>query len=292
MEIKLNNIEISELLKLPKNFDSSLIDLEYGFYSKIFPLVSEKIILSISKSHPSIYEMLIKAGVLYSFVLEIPKIKVHISNTGINHFDQNKTKTAPWWDVRDLGLSWLKKADFYLISALKYLSQIDALKNEINFFKNSFPLIDFWQFSTVYHLNNSADAYTIVSKLLQEALEHFKAIFEHCDVDLFLKNEKLKPLILDYITNFALLKAIDSPLLIFLNSGIAVQYEELPWQKSVIATPEYLARLREQYQKAMDAILKRIYDFLNLNKKDFLCLSEDYRLNRTRIIIKKSSIWL
>lgn len=224
--------------------------------------------------------------------LDIPKIKVHISNTGINQFDQNKTKTAPWWDVRDLGLSWLKKADFYLINSLKSLGQKAETKDKLDFFKNSFPLIDFWQFSSYFNLNNSADAYSIISKLLNEALNDFKIIFEKCSVQDFLKNDKLKSLITDYTVNHALLLALDSPLLIFLNSGIAIQYEELPWQKSVIATPEYLSILREKYRKSMDANLKHIYDFLNLNKKDFECWSKEDLRSRTKIVVKKGSIWL
>ena len=90
MDNLLTKEEIQELVKLPNNFDIRLIDQEYGFLSKIFPIISEEVFNELKESHSTIFKMIAKAGILYCFVLDIPKIKVHISNYGLVQFEQNK----------------------------------------------------------------------------------------------------------------------------------------------------------------------------------------------------------
>lgn len=73
MEKILSKNEILELVKLSKNFDTDLVDLDYGFESKIFPHISKEIFKSLKEANNEIYINLAKAGVLYSFVFGYPK---------------------------------------------------------------------------------------------------------------------------------------------------------------------------------------------------------------------------
>ncbi|WP_372472653.1 hypothetical protein AB4865_07470 [Capnocytophaga sp. ARDL2] len=287
----LSKDEILNLTRLPKNFDSNLIDLDYGFQSKIFPLVSQNIFDELKTEKLSIYQNLAKAGVLYAFVLDIPKIKVHISNYGINQFEQNKTAKAPWWDVRDLGLSWLKKADFFLATALKQLGTEANYKTTVDFFNKSFPLISFEEFDTYYGLNNSIDSYFTLVQLMNSIWEDFQRNFAPCSVDDFLADETLKQYIRGYIINRALSDAADYGSLVFLTTGIAYQYEELPWQKSVVLSVRALNSIRAKYRNEADYFLKRIFVYLQNNQVLFPCYAQREN-NGAKIIKKKGGLFL
>lgn len=279
MEQILTREEILELVKLPKNFDPQMIDLEYGFQSKIYPHISKQDL----EQHKGteLFKNIAKAGVLYSFVLDIPKIKVHISNFGINQFEQNKTRNAPWWDVRDLGLSWLKKADFYLLSSLQNLSA-PAL--------STFSLIPFDELNVFYSLNNSVESYLKMANIMQQIYNDFAMQFPECAMDDFLQNNSLNAYIKGFIINKALCHAIDSPTLVFLSSGIAVQYEELPWQKSVILSPQLLESLKSRYHSNAERFLKKTMDHLHQNTEQFPCINTQ-QVN-AKIISKKSGLFL
>lgn len=286
MEQILTRDEILELVRLPKNFDPNLIDLDYGFQSKIYPIIPKEVFQSLRTSNPDLYKNIAKAGTLYAFVLDIPKIKVHISNFGINQFEQNKTRNAPWWDVRDLGLSWLKKADFYLKEAVLQLIHSHSLTA---FQQKSFPLVSFDEMNVYYSLNNSLDSYFIFCGIMKQLLEDFKMKYAQCNIDDFLADDKLKHLIKSYLINQAIVKAVDSSSLIFLTTGIAVQYEELPWQKSVILTPEQLKAVKSEYVINADIWHQRIIDYLHENKERFPCVGT---YDKRKIIVKKGGLFL
>ena len=91
MEYFINENELNNYLILPKTFDWGLVDQELGF-RKIFEVVPEEIYLEIKTSQPEIFRLLTKAAVHFCFVFNIPKIKVHISSTGIEQFAQEKLK--------------------------------------------------------------------------------------------------------------------------------------------------------------------------------------------------------
>lgn len=286
MEQILTRDEILELVRLPKNFDPNLIDLDYGFQSKIYTIIPKEVFQSLKASNPDLYKNIAKAGTLYAFVLDIPKIKVHISNFGINQFEQNKTRNAPWWDVRDLGLSWLKKADFYLKEAVLKLGNSHSLTA---FQQKSFPLVSFDEMNVYYSLNNSLDSYFIFCGIMKQLLEDFKIKFSQCDINEFLADDKLKHLIKGYLINKAIVEAVDSSSLIFLTTGIAVQYEELPWQKSILLTPEQLKMVQSKYFIQADVWHRRLIDYLHENKERFPCVGTD---NKRKIIVKKGGVFL
>lgn len=283
--------KILELVKLPGDFDIHLIDFDYGFQSKIFPHISKSLFEELKDTHADVYEMIVKAGVFYSFVLDIPKIKVRFSNYGINQYEQNKTRNAPWWDVRDLGLSWLKKADFYLMSALKILKTEADIGDRIDFFKKTFSLFDFEDFKAKIKISPSADVCLIMSDIMRSVFEDFKNHFPACDVQVFLENPHLLMLIKNYMLSKTIAEATQNSILAFLSTGIAIQYEELPWQKSVVLSPADIANLRAEYQRQAEHFLRLILDYLNSNKDKFPCIEASKR-QKAGIISKKSGLFL
>jgi len=58
---------------------------------------------------------------------------------------------------------------------------------------------------------------------------------------------------------------------LFTSTGIVVQYEELPWQKSVVLTDEEKIRFQEGHLRGSERYLTQIWDYLSKNKdNDFL----------------------
>lgn len=292
MQLNISKQEIHNLTKIQRTFDTDLIDLDYGFRAKIYPHISEQVLLKLKNEDENTYDNVIKAGILYSFVLDIPKIKVHISSYGINQFDEAKAKTAPWWDVRDLGLSWLKKADEYLAAALKKISQIDHLKSESPFFQRAFPLVFLWEMQNIININNSADVYMILSEAMQRSWEDFLSHFPDCTADVFLSNTYLKGLLISYLKLNALYNAMNSGQLLHITTGLVFQYEELPWQKSVVLSEPLLKSRSDYYNNEASYYLKRIWEYIDENPNQLPCYNNSKPQIKAKIIEKKSGLYL
>lgn len=291
MDNLLTREEIQGLVKLPTNFDIRLIDQEYGFLSKIFPIISEEVFNELKESHSTIFKMIAKAGILYSFVLDIPKIKVHISNYGIVHFEQNKTRNANWWDIRDLGLSWVKKADLYLSAGLYHLSATQY-KNRIPFFKTENPLVSFWNFNNYYSLNDSVSVYEKLLPLLQKNYDKLIELFSPCGIDTLLEDAFLKNKLAEFVMDRTIIDAMDLPYLSFISTGIALQYEELPWQKSVVISVKDIDFIRQRHISNTGDTMKLIFNYLNAHKDKFPCIGEIKNTSGLKVVSKKSGLYL
>lgn len=291
MDNLLTKEEIQELVKLPNNFDIRLIDQEYGFLSKIFPIISEEVFNELKESHSTIFKMIAKAGILYCFVLDIPKIKVHISNYGIVHFEQNKTRNANWWDIRDLGLSWVKKADLYLSAGLYQLSATQY-KNRIPFFKTENPLVSFWNFNNYYSLNDSVSVYEKLLPLLQKNYDKLIELFSPCGIDTLLEDAFLKNKLAEFVMDRTIIDAMDLPYLSFISTGIALQYEELPWQKSVVISVKDIDFIRQRHISNTGDTMKLIFNYLNAHKDKFPCIGEIKNTSGLKVVTKKSGLYL
>lgn len=292
MEKIIPNNLIKELIAIPKNFDLDLIDQESGFETKIFPFVSRSQFESLESSNPAIYKKLARAGILFSFVLDIPRLKVYISNFGINQYDHDKARVAPWWDIRDLGLSWLKKANDNLFSALKEIEKDDVLKADNTFFQDEFELVSLFDFQKFYGIGKSPEVYQYLSDIMREHLDLLLMSLGTCTVEELKSDPKLKEWLQKYLKNTAICSAIYNANLLFINSGIVIQYEELPWQKSVILSPEQVYKLGEQFSKSADMYLQFIFDYMQKNASLFPCYQSQEVEFRTKIIPKKGGLFL
>lgn len=292
MEKIISNDKIHELVALPKNFDLDLIDQEAGFNSKIFTVISREQFESLEVTNESVYNSIAKAGILYSLVLDIPRIKVYISNFGINQYSNDNTRVAPWWDIRDLGLSWLKKANESLFKSLREIEKDAILSNSNLFFKNQFSLIDIFQFQKFYPIGNSVDVYNIIVGIMQEELDVLMSLLGDCTINELKADPRLLELLKKYLLNQAIFGAVGNPAVVFLTSGLAIQYEELPWQKSIIISPDMLYGISQQYQRKAEMYLQMLIQYIQDHKDLFPCYQLKKSEFKTKIISKDSGLYL
>ena len=284
---KITEQKARELVSFPKNFDFELIDQQYGFERKIFSLVDKEVFQELETSNPTAYNNLVTAGLHYSFVLSLPRIKVHLSNYGINQYEQGTTKNASWWDVRDLVLSWLRQADFYLAKALNLLAE----KQELPFFKRSFSLLPFSE--TRYYFGEiSPEVYLRLSDLMRGALDELLSKMKPCEADVLLGDDELRGMIMKYCIEKAIADAAAEQGFLFTSTGIVVQYEELPWQKSVVLTDEEKRIFQFRHIRGSERYLTQIWDYLSIYRDKFPCWSGEDSQPKVPIIAKKGGLFL
>ncbi|AZZ59695.1 DUF6712 family protein [Riemerella anatipestifer] len=283
---------IHELVSLPKNFDLDLIDQSAGFESKIFPFISEKQFKKLETEHSAIYKKIAKAGILFSLVMDIPRIKVHLSNYGINQYNDGKSRQAPWWDIRDLGLSWLKKANDNLYSAIIDINEDDNLRADNLFFNNSFKLISIFDFQKFYSLNNSLEVYLWLVGLMNEILDAFLMELGSCNLSDLTADDYFLSLLKKYILNKTINDSLPGNGVVFLSTGMAVQYEELPWQKSMFLGEVVIAAMSKKYLRSSNMYLDMLTNYLLSNKEKFPCYQPIEKTFRSKIIAKDSGLYL
>ncbi|WP_185274734.1 DUF6712 family protein [Chryseobacterium indologenes] len=289
MEYYITKEQLEEYLILPKTFDWDLVDQELGF-GKIFEIIPEEIYLQIKISveikQKEIFRLLTKAAVHYSFVLSIPKIKVHINNIGISNFDDPKLKPAPWWDVRDLGLSLLKFADKLFSESLDKIAEVPALKLQVPFFQKVSEYISTpSEFENIYSINYSPEVFLMLQRFLKQALmlKVYENIKPEC-VDQIKANPELYEFFKDAIVFYSLYYASLLPSFVFLQNAVVIQYEELPWQKSQVLSPDAKMMSGKNFLKLANESLKVISDYMKSHSSEFPCYSgpEPDRLMQAR----------
>lgn len=295
MDFLIPDENVREYLFLPHTFDETMLDQELAFISNIFPYLSENIYLELKNSHDpdykEIFTLINKALVRYSFILSIPSIKVHISNFGIIEFSNADTKVASWWNVRDLGLSFLKAADKYFSEALTKASKIPYLKENISILKKGNEIISTPEsLQEIFSINFSPEIYSLLIDFLNEGTELFlKPKLETCSIGDLIDDKILGPLIKRTIAYYAFYNASLLPKFLFLKDSIVVQYDELPWQKSVVLTPEQKFETGSQFLKLAEKSIENILLYLEAQKDLFPCYKRDGKVYR-KIIKKKSGL--
>lgn len=288
---KIGADKLRDMAKLPKNFDLNLVDWEYGFRTKVEPIISMKN-EELKTQNQEAYELIVKAGVFYALVLDIPKVKVHLSNYGISQHEQGRAKNATWWDVRDLGLSWLKKADECLLQGLNIIKDDELInKKDIPFFQQSFPLVDYETINALYPVS-SAEVYLKLCRLMRDGFDELMSNFKVCTAEFLLEDKNLADLIKNYLIHKSLLDAMQMPGLTFLTRGIVVQYEELPWQKSTVLGELAFGNIARSYQLLADRYLEKIWNYMREHAQEFPCYTPPKTSPRVEIIRRKSGVFL
>ncbi|HAD79013.1 MAG TPA: hypothetical protein DCF99_05915 [Flavobacteriaceae bacterium] len=291
MEYFINENELKNYLILPKTFDWGLIDQELGF-RKIFEFIPEEIYLEIKNSQPEIFRLLTKAAVHFCFVFNIPKIKVHISSTGIEQFSQEKLKTAPWWDVRDLGLALLKAGDNFFSNAIELISKNEELKNKLPFFETindyiSTPSV----FNQIYSINHSVEVFSLLQPYIKQAinLKVSELIDKEC-FDQILEDKDLKEAFHAAIVFYALHYASLLPRFVFMQNAVVIQYEELPWQKSQVLDAQSKLIAGQNFLYLAENSLKMVTNFIKNNQDKFPCYTKGKSAYKIRA--KQSGLYL
>lgn len=297
MEYIIPEEEVREFLYLPKNFDVTLIDQEIAFLQNIFPYFPEAVVLQLqasdNESYADIYRLINKAAIRYAFVLSIPTIKVQIDNFGILEFNEDKAKQASWWNVRDLGLSFLKAADKYLSDAITKAAVIPDLKNQIPILINSNSIITTpEELHAIFSINYSPEVYASLIPYLNESIELYLNLkLKPCAIADLLANPFLKPLIKRAVAFYAFYFASFLNHLTFLRNAVVVQYEELPWQKSVVLSEKEKEAAGARFMAIADQSIESILNYIEIHKDDFPCYKEDHSTYRN-VIKKKSGLYL
>lgn len=270
MERFVTKEQLSEYLILPKTFDWELVDQEIGF-AEIFDIIPKQIYNSITDE--KIKKLLTKAGVYYSFILSIPKLKVHIQNFGIQQFDNDKLKIAPWWDVRDLGLSMLKVADKCFSDTITLISKDEALKAQIPFFSQVSEHISTpEEFEKIYSINYSPKVFLKLQKFMKKAMILLVEEKLKKDCIIIIKNNNnLYPFLKDALVFYSLYYASLLPEFIFTQNAVVLQYDELPWQKSIVLDAHAKIISGQNFCQLGNESIKVITDYIKKNITDFPC---------------------
>lgn len=274
MEQFVTKIQLSDYLILPSTFDWDLVDQETGF-AEIFEIFPREVYENLNPANEDIFKLLTKAGVYYSFILSIPKLKVHINNAGIQQFEVDKLKPAAWWDIRDLGLSMLKIADKLLSDAITKSGKIESLKTQIPFFDNVSGVISTpEEFEEIYSINYSPKAFLMLQKFIKKAmlLQVNDKISPDC-ISLIESNSELLPFLKDALVFYALYYASLLPGFVFTQNAVVIQYDELPWQKSVVLDSHAKLLSGQNFLQLGDESIRIITNYIKQNIADFPCYS-------------------
>lgn len=276
MEYYITELEIRNYLKLPQTFENwSIVDQDSGF-GKIFKVFPEDIYLSFKDSDDDaikeIFRLLTKAATHYAFILSLPRIKTHITNFGLIEFNSDKTKTSAWWDIRDLGLSFLKEADRCFSEAITKAKDVSEIYSSLPFFVNKKLIETPGEFEEIYSIGNSVEVFLSMQQFIDRAHKLIKReYFKTCNISELNENEEISDSIKQAVIYIALYYASKVTKLVFLQSAIAFQYDELPWQKSMILSQDEKLQAGQNLFKLGKDNLKDVVTFISENKEDFPC---------------------
>ncbi|MGD1319529.1 DUF6712 family protein [Chryseobacterium sp. 2R14A] len=297
---KLTAEQYKKYVGLSKDFAFEKLESheETAFRKNIFPYISEEIIDELKSSaddtKKQIADLILKAGACYSVVKALPFIKVKITSFGLEKYQQEKMKNADWWDVRDIGLSLVKTADEALSDALTEIAKNPSLKSRCDFFtKYSFALIPTpEEFNSVYNINKSMDVYMNLVSLMKRIWFALADQLKDCAAAELSTDEDLLFLLKDAIVYSSLGKALKLSQFTFITSGVVIQYEELPWQKSLILSDSQKNNLAEEFRATASDAIGGILKHLKNDPEKFPCYKPVTLENVRKIIEKKSGLYL
>lgn len=263
---------INDYILIPAGFDWDLIDQELGF-RKVLKYFPREIYLDIEES--TLKPLIKKAAIHYAFVLSLPRLKVQITNYGIQEFQQEKMRNSAWWDVRDLGLSLIKVADSALSDAIDIAYLDSNLKSSLDYFKNSIPLIPTPSvFDSIYSINSSPEVFELLRPFMRNAqTKVISKIGRQC-FDLLSGEDQLDHQLKRAIGFYSLSFVAQLPSFLFTTNSVVIQYEEMPWQKSHILDAHSKLVAGQNFHSLADYELKLVIDHMKLDPDKYSCYND------------------
>lgn len=295
MEYFITKENINNYLKIPKSFDWNWVDQELGF-DKIFNIIPSEVYQAISAetddANKEIFRLLTKAAVHYAFVLDIPRLKLQISNAGIDNVNQEKLKPANYYDVRDLGLKYLKTADQCFSKAITLLKG-STFEDAIPFFSKTNGIISTpAEFNAIYSINNSPEVFLQLLPLLKRAEENYiTKQLKPCTIANITEKESATENLKTALAYYTLHYAASLPAFTLLSNAVVIQYEELPWQKSMVLSEDARNKAAHKFLDFAEENMKNLIDTIKENPTDFPCYVEE-KLPDFSPIKKKSGLYL
>ena len=239
--------EIKQYTNVSNRLDFELLKtyIEEALRVKVYPYIPKAVVSSLtSSSEVDELELLKKAVANYAVAYAIPFLKVNLSNTGGNYYNDDKTEKSPWWDLRDLGLSSVAMGDRALNDCITQLIEQGKLP------RTNGIIGSVNEFEKFYSLNNSWEVFTKLQSLIQWMWESVVAPqVTTCTPD----DLRAYPVIWEKLQRTVVFFTVAEAALMnsfsFTATAIVQQWEELPWQKSKILNAAELYTLAKRLQQ-------------------------------------------
>ncbi len=227
----------------------------------------------IENEHADAYDLLKRAIANYTLPFAAPFLKVHMSNTGANHFRDDKMQKSSWWDVRDYCLSALSIADNALSDTIEAL-QDTSLSSELTLFDVDSLVADLFPnpkaFERFFNIGNS---WEVLKRLEPIIVSVFKTQvllkLDSLTVQDVLDNEGTADLLRKVIANYALLESLETSILTAVDKGFILQWEHLPWKKSSLLSDKQVERLTEKLEQKTDQLFVLLLNTIKSNPNLF-----------------------
>lgn len=239
--------EIKQYTNVSNRLDFELLKtyIEEALRVKVYPYIPKAVVTSLtSSSEVEELELLKKAVANYAVAYAIPFLKVNLSNTGGNYYNDDKTEKSPWWDLRDLGLSAIAMGDRALNDCITQLIEQGKLP------RTSGIIGSVNEFEKFYSLNNSWEVFTKLQSLIQWMWESVVAPqVTTCTPDDLRAYPTIWEKLQRTVVFFTVAEAALMNSFSFTATAIVQQWEELPWQKSKILNAAELYTLAKRLQQ-------------------------------------------
>ncbi len=285
--------EVKKFINVSRNLDIKLLaPYESSALDKIYEFIPQNLFSEIESNHQSVMTEIKRATANYMIAFAIPFLKVHLSNIGGNNFEDDKMKKADWWDMRDYGLSAVRIADKALSKAINLLlgtnlkEQLKLDTSEDSIFKTP------EDFEEIYPIGNSWDVF---KKIKTQISYVWKVYLQHrlgnCSLAALSETAETAEILKSIIGFYTISEIISDPTYLFTSSGIVLQWEELPWQKSKVIEPKVLETHGQKYLKKANELFDLLLGIIKNNPNDFPCYQEQKPQVR-EVIVKKSGLYL
>lgn len=288
--------EVKKYINVSKGLDVKLLSpYEEEAIRYIGKVIPEQLFQQIA-DYPQVYPLLCKAVANYMLPFAAPFLKIHLSNTGANNFDDAKMHKSEWWDVRDYCLSAIKIADNALSDAVELL-QDTPLKKKLTLFENESIVAELFPtpkaFGKVHNIANSWFVFRELEPFIYSAIDiYLLSRLKTCTITDLLANEKLVRMLRDLVAAYALADALIMSNLSATVSGLVLQWEQLPWQKSALLSEERLEKIAENYMERANTLFNRLLEYIKEHPADFPCYQPSERIPIRKVIEKKSGLYL
>lgn len=265
--------ELKKYINVSGNLDIALLEpYQEEALRKIYGYVPKSLLDKLETERTDIYELLRKSVANYTVVFSLPFLKIHLSNTGGNNFQDGKMKTSEWWDLRDFGISAKEMGDralgdaFSLLYDSVYKTEITAFADEDLIFKTP------KDFECVYPIGGSWEVFMKLRPVIRHVWRaYLQERLKECTVAELAANAKTAPLLKEMAGCYAVADAVGDASLLFTQTGMVIGWEQLPWQKSRMLGDTQIGNLRDKYTRKANLLFDMLVQILKDNPDDFPC---------------------
>ncbi|RKW15322.1 MAG: hypothetical protein D8H93_08150 [Capnocytophaga sp.] len=292
--------EIKAYIHVSKYLDIQILKpyIDTAISERVRPLIGEVIWEKLSDDSfvmprkAEIYEGVKKAVANYAIAYSIPFVKMHLSSTGANAYQDNKMERSPWWDVRDYGLNAVRIGDHALNGAVALLST-SSLGAELPFAREVAGSLfgSPRELSELYSIGDSYEIFLRLLPLMRDIWELYIAPqLSPCVLSDIRGDETALGLLRKIVGYYTLADAVFMQGLTYTTSGIVLQWEQLPWQKSMLLSDTQLKALKEGFLERAQRYRDLLLQYIKAHPALFPCYQGEPLVLREPVA-KKSGLY-